>query len=117
VFRQRLRRPPLRLPEFKIRAKGRERKLVFTGGSDWHYEGGRFNLGNGSGFSVFEVIDSVRRVTGREIAVEIAPRRSGDPARLVADATRATAELGWRPQYPELDTIVAHAWRWEQSLG
>ena len=73
-----------------------------------------YNLGNGQGFSVQQVIDSAKRVTGREFAVELWPQRSGDPARLVADAKRARAELGWEPQYTDLDTIIAHAWQWEQ---
>jgi UDP-glucose 4-epimerase len=73
-----------------------------------------FNLGNGSGFSVQEVIDAVRRVTGRTLAVEDAPRRAGDPARLVADARLARSVLGWQPRFADLDTIVAHAWAWER---
>lgn len=76
-----------------------------------------YNLGNGQGFSVQQVIDSARRVTGREIAVEHWPRRPGDPARLVADAQRAREELGWNPQYPDLDTIIAHAWQWESRIA
>jgi UDP-glucose 4-epimerase len=75
----------------------------------------RYNLGNGSGFSVQEVIDTARRVTGRPIAVRDAPRRDGDPARLVAEATLARQQLGWQPQYPDLETIVAHAWTWEHK--
>jgi UDP-glucose 4-epimerase len=75
----------------------------------------RYNLGNGAGFSVQEVIDAAQRVTGRPIAVRNAPRREGDPARLVADATLARQQLGWVPQFPELETIVAHAWAWEQK--
>ena len=74
-----------------------------------------YNLGNGQGFSVQEVIDTAERVTGRKIPVIDAPRRAGDPARLVADARRAREQLGWQPQYADLDTIVAHAWRWEQQ--
>ncbi len=77
----------------------------------------RYNLGNGNGFSVQEVIDTARRVTGRPIAVIDAPRRDGDPARLVADATLARLQLGWKPQFPELDTLVAHAWGWEQQVA
>jgi len=73
-----------------------------------------FNLGNGNGFSVQEVIDAVRRVTGRAVKIVDAPRREGDPARLVADARAARAVLGWRPRYHALDTIVAHAWAWER---
>ncbi|MFE0460882.1 UDP-glucose 4-epimerase GalE [Kitasatospora sp. NPDC058965] len=68
------------------------------------------NLGNGSGFSVREVIESVKRVTGREIPVVTAERRPGDPAVLVASAERARRELGWVPKRPELDAIVADAW-------
>lgn len=69
------------------------------------------NLGNGSGFSVHEVIESVKRVTGREIPVQVAGRRAGDPAVLVASAERAHRELGWTPRRPELDDIVADAWK------
>lgn len=74
-----------------------------------------FNLGNGQGFSVQEVIDTARRVTGQTIAVSEAARRAGDPPRLVADARRAKQLLGWQPQYVSLEQIVAHAWAWEQK--
>lgn len=74
-----------------------------------------YNLGNGNGFSVQEVIDTARRVTGRDIAVVDGPRRAGDPARLVADARSARERLGWRPRYADLDTIVAHAWQFERG--
>lgn len=73
-----------------------------------------YNLGNGEGYSIREVIDTARQVTGRDINVVMAERRPGDPAVLVADATRAREELGWEPRYAELATIVAHAWAWEQ---
>jgi UDP-glucose 4-epimerase len=73
------------------------------------------NLGNGNGFSVKQVIESARRVTGREIPVEMKDRRPGDPARLVASSERAKA-LGWKPQYPELDEIIQSAWNWHQQL-
>ena len=73
-----------------------------------------FNLGNGNGYSVKQVIDSVRRVTGRDVTVRHGPRREGDPAVLVADSARAQALLGWHPRHADLDTIVDHAWRWEQ---
>ncbi len=73
-----------------------------------------FNLGNGAGFSVKEVIAAAERVTGRPINVEYAPRREGDPARLVADSAAARATLRWRPRYADLDTIVTHAWAWEK---
>jgi UDP-glucose 4-epimerase len=74
-----------------------------------------YNLGNGNGFSVQEVIDAAERVTGRHIPVQHAPRRAGDPARLVADATQARQKLGWQPQYADLATIVQLAWAWEQK--
>ncbi|MGE7437682.1 UDP-glucose 4-epimerase GalE [Kitasatospora sp. NPDC001175] len=74
------------------------------------------NLGNGSGFSVREVIESVRRVTGREIPVVTAERRPGDPAVLVASAQRAQEVLGWRPSRPQLDDIVADAWNFTLAL-
>ncbi len=72
-----------------------------------------YNLGNGNGFSVREVIDTARKVTGCEIPVVYGERRPGDPARLVADAHRARADLGWTPRYADLATIIAHAWQWE----
>jgi UDP-glucose 4-epimerase len=72
-----------------------------------------FNLGNGTGYSVREIIDTARRVTGKTIAVERAARRPGDPATLVADASRAKKELGWNPRYTDLATIIDHAWAWE----
>ena len=74
-----------------------------------------FNLGNGQGFSVQQVIDTARGVTGREISVSEAPRRAGDPPRLVADPRRAADLLGWQPQFSSLEQIVAHAWSWEQK--
>jgi len=73
------------------------------------------NLGNGSGFSVQEVIDTARRVTGRNIPVLEAPRRDGDPPRLIADSGLAIKILNWQPKYADLETIIAHAWRWEQN--
>ena len=86
-------------------------------GLEWLLDGGAtnaFNLGNG--FSVREVISAAERVTGHPISVIDYPRRFGDPARLVADSTRAQAELGWKPRYNELDVIIRHAWQWEQRL-
>jgi len=73
------------------------------------------NLGNGSGFSVKEVVESARRVTGHPIPVELKPRRPGDPARLVASSEKAKAELGWKPQIPEIDDILQSAWDWQQQ--
>lgn len=76
-------------------------------------ESDRFNLGNGEGFSVQEVITAVQQVSGRAVTVINGPRREGDPARLVADSTRARNILMWRPKFTDLETIVAHAWQWE----
>ena len=70
------------------------------------------NLGNGAGFSVREVLDSARRVTGHPIPAREEARRPGDPAVLVASSERARALLGWTPRHPDLDDIVASAWRW-----
>lgn len=72
-----------------------------------------FNLGNGTGFSVKQVIAAAERVTGKKIPVVVHARREGDPPRLVANASRALADLPWRPLYAELETIIAHAWAWE----
>ena len=76
-----------------------------------------YNLGNGQGFSVREVIDQAERVTGRPIPVHIGPRRPGDPPRLVGDARRARDQLGWQPRQDDLETILATAWRWHQRHG
>jgi UDP-glucose 4-epimerase len=73
----------------------------------------RYNLGNGSGFTVQEVIDAAERVTGCLVRVEEGQRRAGDPAMLIADSLLAREELGWEPIYSSLDTIIAHAWQWE----
>jgi len=75
----------------------------------------RYNLGNGKGFSVKEVIDVARAVTGQTIKVKMQPRRAGDSARLIADSSAMIRELGWRPARAELATIVADAWAWEQK--
>ena len=74
-----------------------------------------YNLGNGKGFSVREVIESARRITGHPIPVEIHPRRAGDPAVLVASSEKAIRELGWMPRYTKLDDIVRTAWIWHQK--
>lgn len=71
-----------------------------------------YNLGNGRGFSVLEVIEAVRRVTGVDIRFRVGPRRSGDPAWLVGSARKAGEALGWQPQMPDMDAMVASAWRW-----
>ena len=74
-----------------------------------------YNIGNGQGFTVREVIDSVRRVTGKSIAVEECPRREGDPAVLVASSEKIKLELGWAPRFADLDAIIASAWEWHQT--
>ncbi len=73
----------------------------------------RFNLGNGKGFSVKQVIDVAKEVSGKDFKVTIEPRRAGDPAVLVADATLATQELNWQPKFAQLEDIVKTAWNWE----
>ena len=73
-----------------------------------------YNLGNGVGFSVREVIESARRVTGHPIPVEECPRRPGDPAVLIASSEKIGAELGWKPEYTSLDEIIESAWKWQQ---
>jgi len=75
----------------------------------------QYNLGNGSGFSVREVITACEQVCRRRISVVDAKRRSGDPAVLVSDSTRAKSELGWQPQHSDLSTIIGHAWKWVES--
>ena len=74
-----------------------------------------YNLGNGKGFSVLEVIESARRVTGHPIPAEIHPRRAGDPAVLVASSKKVIRELGWQPRYTQLDDIVRTAWIWHRK--
>lgn len=75
-----------------------------------------FNCGYGRGHSVFEVIDAVRRVSGRDFPVEIAGRRPGDPPELVANVERIRKGLAWHPQFQDIDTIAAHALAWEKRL-
>ena len=84
-----------------MHALGEQRRLIY-------------NIGNGQGFTVREVIESVKRVTGRPIAVEECPKRAGDPAVLVASSEKIKAELGWAPEHANLDDIVASAWAWHQ---
>ena len=75
-----------------------------------------YNLGNGTGFSNLEVIETVREITGRPVPVEVAPRRAGDPAVLVASSAKARAELGWIPARPALTDIIADAWSYALNL-
>ena len=74
------------------------------------------NCGYGHGYSVLEVIDTIKRVSGADFKVEMAPRREGDPARIVADSQKIRAALGWQPRFDDLSTIVAHALAWEREL-
>ena len=71
-----------------------------------------YNLGNGKGFSVREVIEVARKVTGKEIKAEVAPRRAGDTAVLIASSAKAMEELGWKPEFNSLETIIETAWNW-----
>jgi UDP-glucose 4-epimerase len=78
-------------------------------------EGSRtYNLGNGHGFTVKEVVETCRAVTGHPIPAEIGARRPGDPATLIASSAKIHRELGWEPRYPDLRTIVEHAWTWHR---
>jgi UDP-glucose 4-epimerase len=74
-----------------------------------------FNLGNGNGFSVREVIETAKKVTGRDIPVKECPRRAGDAPILVGSAEKARKTLGWQPKYADLATIISHAWKWHQK--
>ena len=78
---------------------------------------GRYNLGNGAGFSVQEVISAVEKIVGKKAVVIEGERRAGDPARLVASALLAKSELGWSPVYPDLESIISHAWLWENKAS
>lgn len=73
-----------------------------------------FNLGNGVGFSVKQVVECARKVTGLDIPAEDAPRRAGDPATLVASSKKAKSVLGWKPEYADLEQIIGTAWKWHQ---
>jgi UDP-glucose 4-epimerase len=78
--------------------------------------GSRFyNLGNGEGFTVKEVIDAAHEVTGKEICAEVGPRRAGDPAVLVAASGKIRKELDWVPRFPHVRAIIESAWRWHQA--
>ena len=74
-----------------------------------------YNLGNGQGFSVFEVIEMAKQITGKEIPVQIGIRRPGDPAKLVANSNKAYEELGWKPNHSALEQIIETAWRWAKN--
>ena len=74
-----------------------------------------FNLGNGVGFTVKEVIDTARKVTGHEIPARIAERRAGDPARLIASSDKARQVLLWKPEHADLEEIISTAWNWHKN--
>jgi UDP-glucose 4-epimerase len=74
-----------------------------------------YNLGNGEGYSVIEVIETAKKVTGAEIPSRASPRRPGDPATLVASSSLAKSELGWQPKHPEMKAIIESAWRWQKK--
>lgn len=74
-----------------------------------------YNLGNGEGFSVLEVIDKVKEITGKDFTVEVTERRSGDPAQLVASSQKARELLGWEPRNSSLDNVIKTAWKWHSS--
>jgi len=76
-----------------------------------------YNLGNGEGYSVREVIKTAEKVTGQKIDAKIGKRRPGDPAALVASAEKAKEELDWKPEYPDLESIIESAWNWHSSGG
>ena len=80
------------------------------------HESNVFNLGNGLGFSVREVIEMCKKVTGRDFEVKVDERREGDPARLIADSSKIQNKLGWTPQY-DLEQIVESAWKWHQKIN
>jgi UDP-glucose 4-epimerase len=75
----------------------------------------RYNLGNGKGFTVKQVIETVEKVSGKKVPYDEAPRRAGDPAKLIASSDRIRQDWGWQPRYGDLETIVQHAWHWHQT--
>ena len=74
-----------------------------------------YNIGNGAGYSVLEVIEAARRITGHPIPTKVGPRRPGDPPRLVGSSAKVRAELGWNPKFPEIGSIVESAWKWHKD--
>lgn len=75
----------------------------------------KYNLGNGKGYSIREVLDVARTITGRDIKAQVGPRRPGDPATLIADSTRIQSELGWHPEFNQLNQIIETAWNWHKN--
>lgn len=82
---------------------------------EYEQTSGIYNLGNGNGFSVKQVIEAARKVTGHHIPAIITPKREGDPARLVASSEKAKAELGWKPEYISIEEMIESAWNWFQK--
>ena len=78
-------------------------------------ESGHYNLGTGNGLTVNEIIQAAREVTGHAIPAEVAPRRAGDPATLIACSDRAKEVLGWKPQFENANTIIESGWTWMQK--
>jgi UDP-glucose 4-epimerase len=76
-----------------------------------------YNLGNGEGYSVKEVIKTVKEITGKDFEVEVSDRRAGDPAVLIASSEKIQKELDWQPEFPELEKIISTAWQWHKSGG
>ena len=74
-----------------------------------------FNLGNGVGFTVKEIVDTAEKVVGKPIKCEMAARRAGDPAQLVASSEKAKTVLGWKPKYDDIETIIGSAWNWHKE--
>ena len=77
--------------------------------------GRAYNLGNGDGYSVLEVVTAAGKVCGKPVRTEMHPRRAGDPAVLLASSSRARSELGWEPEYPDIESIIASAWKWTKA--
>jgi UDP-glucose 4-epimerase len=75
----------------------------------------KYNLGNGKGYSIRQVLDTARQITGKDITASVGPRRAGDPATLIADSTRIQEELGWQPEFGDLRQIIETAWNWHKS--
>ncbi len=87
-------------------------------GLEYLLKGGKseiFNLGNGNGFSVKEVIAAAKKVTDIDFPVKLGDRRPGDPPMLVGTSAKARKILGWQPQYPDIETIISHAWQWHKQ--
>ena len=78
-------------------------------------QSGHYNLGTGSGYSVMQILEAARKVTGHPIPADVVPRRPGDPARLIACSDRARTELGWKPQFEDPEIIIESAWKWRQA--